>query len=171
MLDGQEWPCISGVELLLEAKRLVPWVPVLLITGYGDVPTAVTALKAGAVDFIEKPLQRETFLRKVKSILQQQSTLTDSYLGRPLTANEVKILKLVVDGFSNKDIANLLKRSVRTIEVHRRRAMRKLGVDNLVDLVKRATVMELLEPPPGKEQDEAAEDSENSDPKGTEPRP
>ena len=159
LITDVRMPEMDGIELLRQAKRLVPWVPVLLITGYGDVPMAVTALKAGAVDFIEKPLDRETFLRKVQSILQQNA-LADSYTGKPLTSNQQKVLKLVLEGRSNKDIANLLHRSVRTVEVHRAHVMRKLGVDNLVDLLKRATAMGLIEPPDA-EQDQAAQDSQD----------
>ncbi len=75
-------PEMDGMELLAKAKRLAPWLPILVITGYGDKPTAVTAIRAGAVDFIEKPLDRKRFLWKVKSILQQ-STCEDSYRGKP----------------------------------------------------------------------------------------
>ena len=121
---------MDGIELLAEAKNLVPWVPVLIITGYGDIPTSVTAIKTGAVDFIEKPLDKETFLHKVKSILEQ-NTSTDTSTGKPLTQSEIRVLKLVIDGKSNKEIAHLLKRSVRTVEVHRAHGMHKLGVDTL----------------------------------------
>jgi FixJ family two-component response regulator len=137
-------PEMDGIELLAEIKRIAPWLPVLLITGYGDIPTAVRAIKAGAVDFIEKPLNRESFLHKVKSILHK-SPLNDPYIIRkPLTKNEKVILELISRGQTNKEIANLLNRSIRTIEVHRSHIMRKFGVDNFADLLKRAVVMGLV---------------------------
>jgi len=110
-------PEMDGMELLAKARRLAPWLPILVITGYGDIPMAVAAIKAGAVDFIEKPLDKKSFLWKVKSILQQ-STFDDSYRGKPLTESEMKVLKLIISGNSNKEIAYILHRSVRTIEVH-----------------------------------------------------
>ena len=146
LITDVKMPEMDGMELLAKAKRLAPWLPILVITGYGDIPMAVTAIKAGAVDFIEKPLEKKSFLWKVKSILQQ-NTFDDSYRGKPLTESEMKVLKLIIDGKSNKKIAHIMHRSVRTIEVHRGHLMRKLDVDNVVDLVKRAAMMGLVELP------------------------
>jgi two-component system, LuxR family, response regulator FixJ len=144
LITDVKMPGMDGIELLTEIKRIAPWLPVLLITGYGDIPMAVRATKAGAVDFIEKPLDKESFLNKVKSILHR-SPLNDPYIvRRPLTKAEVVVLKLISQGKTNREIANLLNRSVRTIEVHRSHIMRKFGVDNLADLLKRAAVMELV---------------------------
>lgn len=144
LITDLKMPKMNGIELMRDVKRLAPWVLVLVITGYGDIPTAVKAIKAGAVDFIEKPLVKESFLLKVKSILQKNA-VTDTYKGRLLTGTEKRVLKLVIDGKSNKEIANLLHRSKRTVEVHRAHIMRKLSADNLVDLVKRAVVMGLID--------------------------
>jgi FixJ family two-component response regulator len=141
---------LDGIGLLREARSIAPWMPVLMITGYGDIPTATTAIKLGASDFIEKPLEREAFLEKVKSLLEENSFI-DSLKGKPLTPLEQKVLKLVIDGKTGKDIARLLCRAERTIEGHRERIMRKLGVDNLVDLVKHAALMKLVCKPPVKE--------------------
>jgi len=159
LITDVKMPEMDGMELLAKAKRLAPWMPILVITGYGDIPMAVTAIKAGAVDFIEKPLDKKSFLWKVKSILQQ-NTFDDSYKGKPLTESEIIILKLLITGKSNKEIAYLLHRSVRTIEVHRSHLMRKLDVDNVVDLVKRAAMMGLVELPAKQEQDNANQDAE-----------
>ena len=144
LITDIKMPGMNGIELLTEAKQLAPWLPVLIVTGYGDIPTAVTAVKAGAVDFIEKPLETETFLRKVKSLMKHNAVL-DFMKDKPLTRGEVRILRLVIEGKSSKEIANLFHRSTRTIEVHRASVMHKLGVDNLVDLVKRAAVMGLID--------------------------
>lgn len=146
LITDVKMPEIDGIELLIEAKRIAPWLPVLVITGYGDVPMAVRAVQAGALDFIEKPLDREHFLHAVQAVLKQKSAL-DPLLGKSLTKTQLRILSLVLDGRSNREIASLLHRSIRTIEVHRTRTMRKLGVKNVVDLVKRATMMGLCSSP------------------------
>lgn len=150
LITDLKMPEKNGIELLNDVKNLAPWVPVLVITGYGDVPTAVKAIKGGAVDFIEKPLAKESFVRKVKSILQHGAP-HNPHLGKPLTRAEASILRLIIKGNSNREIANLLNRSVRTIEVHRAHLMQKLGVDNVIDLVKLGATMGLVnletEPP------------------------
>ena len=144
LITDLKMPEKDGIELLTDVRHLAPWVPVLMITGYGDIPTAVKAMKAGAVDFIEKPLDKKNFVRKIRSILQKNISSYPN-LGTSLTRTEKKILQLVLDGMSNKEIANLLHRSSRTIEVHRAHIMHKLGVDNLVDLVKRVAAMGLID--------------------------
>ena len=144
---------MDGIELLRRARLIAPWVPVLIITGYGDVPTAVEAIKAGAVDFIEKPLDKKSFVRKVKSLLPENGN--HEHLGKPLTQSQDRVLKLVLNGRSNQEIASLLNRSRRTIEVHRGNMMHKLGVESLVDLVKRAAAMGLIELPGDQNQDDA----------------
>lgn len=137
-------PEMDGIELLEEVKRLTPWVPVLLMSGYGDIPTAVRAIKAGAVDFIEKPLNKADFICKVKSLLPDIDS-TNSYLGKPLTQAETNILSYVIEGKSSKEIARLLHRSTRTIEDHRSHLMRKLNAKNLLDLAKRVAAMGLID--------------------------
>jgi len=91
----------------------------------------------------------ETSSQKVKSVLQQ-STSYDSYASQSLTETEMKVLKSIIMGLSNKEIAHLFHRSVRTIENHRAHIMKKLGVDSSVELVKRAVTMELVDLPIGK---------------------
>ena len=153
LITDLRMPEKDGLELLADVKRLAPWVPVLMITGYGDVPTAVKAIKGGAVDFIEKPLGKRVLLQKVRSILQE-NTPANMSPGKPLTKTEMSVLKLIIDGKSNRDIANLIHRSVRTVEVHRAHIMRKFGVDDLIDLVKLCAAMGWmrLEPKQGPQQ-------------------
>ena len=136
-------PGMDGIELTRKIKHRRPWIPVLILTGYGDIPTAVQAIKAGAADFIEKPLDKKSFVRKVKSLLPENGN--GKHLGEPLTRSEQRVLRFVLGGKSNKEIANLLNRSKRTIEVHRAHVMHKLGVESLVDLVKRAAAMGLAD--------------------------
>jgi PAS domain S-box-containing protein len=89
---------------------------------------------------------REVHKRKVNSI-QQHINYGDSYSGRPLTASEIRIFELIANGMSNKEIAHLLHRSIRTVEWHRKHIMRKLGVDNITELVKRAALMGFVDLP------------------------
>jgi FixJ family two-component response regulator len=144
LITDVKMPGMSGIELLAEARRVAPWLPVLVITGYGDVPMAVRALKGGALDFIEKPLGRKKFLSAVEAALQRDA-LPEHLRGRALTRMETGTLRLVLEGKSNREIAGLLHRSIRTIESHRNRLMRKLGVDNVVALVRRAADLGLTE--------------------------
>jgi two-component system response regulator FixJ len=138
-------PGMSGIELLTEVKRFTPSLPVLVVTGYGDIPMAVRVMKAGAADFIEKPLERQVLLSAVEFALKQ-ITPTDPLSSKGLTRAEMRVLSMILDGKTNKETANLLHRSVSTVEVHRKHIMRKLGVDNIVDLVKQATAMGLIYP-------------------------
>lgn len=143
LITDVKMPEMDGIELLNRTKRICPWLPVLVITGYGDIPMAVKALKAGAADFIEKPLSRENFITVVESILRKNARSLASR-DRKLTKAEVKVLRLVLDGRSNIEIAHLLNRSVRTIEYHRNRMMHKLGVRNLADLLRKSMALGLL---------------------------
>ena len=142
LITDVNMPGISGLELLAKVKRINPALAVLVVTGYGDIPMAVRAMKAGAAEFIEKPLDRETFLRLVRLLIAQSDSI-DPLIARKLTVAEKEVLQLVVSGKSNKEIALQQCRSVRTIEHHRKNIMRKLNVSNVVDLVKAASRMHL----------------------------
>ena len=118
----------------------MPWLPVIVVTGYGDIPMAVRAVKAGALDFIEKPLKSETLADIIKSTLKQNS-LESTLKGKDLTKTEIVVLRMILQGKTNRGIANILHRSIRTVEDHRLHIMRKLNVENVVELVKRAADM------------------------------
>jgi len=139
-------PLMNGTELLTKVKCIVPSLPVLVIVGHGDVTTAATAFKAGASDVIEKPLNRANLLSAVNLTLNG-NTRPHTLVNNLLTKTEMRILHLILDGKSNKEISNLLHRSVRTIEVHRNHIMRKLGVHNVVHLVEKSIEMRLIELP------------------------
>jgi two-component system response regulator FixJ len=137
-------PGKDGLQLLCEARQQLPWLPVVVVTGYGDVPMAVRAMQAGAADFLEKPLDREALRGTIESLLGRrapQSTLFDL----ALTKTEMRILRLILDGRNNRDIAGTLHRSPRTVEVHRGNLMRKLGASNIVELLRRAADAGLLD--------------------------
>ena len=142
LITDVRMPDRDGIELLIEVKRIAPWIPVLVMTSYGGIPLAVEAVKKGAVDFIEKPLEWETFLALVKLIVEKND-LSNFLKGKPLTKTEKTILRLILQSKTNKEVANILCRSVRTVEVHRSHIMHKLDVYSIVDLVKRATAMGL----------------------------
>ena len=144
LITDLRMPGADGFEVLEEVKHLAPWVPVLVISGYGDIPAAVRAVKAGAVDFIEKPLEKRGFIHKIKLILAKIDP-ADASLGKPLTQTEIGVLRLVIDGKSSKEIARMFYRSTRTIEGHRSHIMHKLKAGNLLDLLKRDTAMGLVD--------------------------
>ena len=142
LITDVKMPGMDGITLLSRARRVAPWVSVMVITGFGDIPMSVRALKLGAVDFVEKPLDRKSFLHKVKAILKQDD-FADTPAGQILTEADKKVLKLILKGKANKEIAYMLKRSIRTVERHRSNLMLKFDVDNIVDLVKKAASMNL----------------------------
>lgn len=136
-------PGMSGMELLdrLADYPLTP--PTIIITGHGDVPMAVRAIKHGALDFIQKPFNDNELLDRIQQALdadarnRQEMAGLDSLKARydALTPREREIMDLVVTGMSNKNIATELDISSRTVEVHRSRIMKKLRVRTLADLV------------------------------------
>jgi FixJ family two-component response regulator len=135
-------PGLDGLGLLSAVKKILPWVPVLLITGYGEISAAVKAIKAGAFDFIEKPLDQASFLSVVRAALEQNPS-GEWAERQALTKAEHRVLQLVMDGKSNKEIAYILGCSTRTVENHRYRLMRKLKVESTASLVKVAITMGL----------------------------
>lgn len=125
-------PGMDGIELLKKVRQNWPETKVLLVTGFGDIPLAVEALKLGAADFVEKPLDEEVLLPKVSALLKE----FNEKQALPLSEAEIKVLRLVASGKSNKEIAYLIDRSIRTVENHRHRLMKKLKVDSHADLIK-----------------------------------
>lgn len=146
LITDLRMPEIDGIEFIHKVKSFAPWIPVIILTGYGNIPTAVSTVKAGVVDFIEKPIDKDSFLRRITSILQAGGSGYE-YVDKLLTRSEKRVLRLVLEGKGSKEIAFILKRSKRTIDAHRYNIMRKLGVSNLVGLYKYAVTMQLVEIP------------------------
>ena len=144
LITDVKMPGMDGIELVQKTKHLVPWLPILVVTGYGDIPMAIRAVKAGALEFIEKPLKSETLADIINTILKQ-NCLESLIKGKSLTKTETIILKMILQGNTNREIAATLHRSTRTVEDHRLHIMKKLNVENIVDLVKRATTMGIIE--------------------------
>jgi two-component system response regulator FixJ len=146
-------PGMSGLELQAELKRRGVRLPVIVVTGHGDVAMAVTALKAGAVDFIEKPFDADAIMTAIGEGLRQATAAHAKAEDRAaiaervasLTPREREVMNLVVAGQPNKVIAFRLKIAVRTVEIHRARVMEKTGARNLSELVRMAIRIE--EPP------------------------
>ena len=136
-------PGMSGLELYekLNARRCT--LPVIFITGHGDVPMAVSALKKGAVDFIEKPFGDKDMLRLIEQCLEidrnnreknQQGVAAARRLAA-LTGREIEVMDLIVAGKLNKQVADVLNISIKTVEVHRSRIMDKMEVRTVAELV------------------------------------
>jgi two-component system response regulator FixJ len=139
-------PDMTGVELLKRLKELGQTLPVIVITGHGDVALAVTAMKLGAVDFIEKPFNAELLLSAVQASLQQRSTSGERDAERAaanaalatLSQRERQVLEGLVSGNPNKTIAYDLGISPRTVEVYRANLMTKMKASSLSNLVRMA---------------------------------
>ena len=143
-------PGMSGLELQQELSVRGIDLPVIVLTGHGNVQVAVHAMKAGAVDFIEKPFNNELLLDRVqKAVAKSVDTYEnrikrDEILNRRklLTPRERQVLDLVVAGESNKGIARHLHISEKTVEIHRANVMGKMQAKSLADLVKIVSTLE-----------------------------
>ncbi|MCL4164264.1 UNVERIFIED_CONTAM: hypothetical protein GTU68_063272 [Idotea baltica] len=141
MLDVH-MPGRSGIEILKALNADDYPAPIFIISGQGDIPMAVEAIRNGAFDFIEKPFSAETVLERVKesiSVVRQRhdNSSKPSFQGADLlTRRELEVLKEITDGASNKEAGRTLGISPRTVEVHRARIMEKLGARNAADLVR-----------------------------------
>jgi two-component system response regulator FixJ len=139
-------PDMSGVELLERLNQQNSMIPAVVITGHGDVPMAVAAMKAGAVDFIEKPFEDEVIveaIRKATSRLgDSETSIEDVGVLRirleQLSERERQVMALVVSGLPNKTIGYNLSISPRTVEVHRANIMSKMQARSLPELVRMA---------------------------------
>lgn len=151
--DAREVACLiadvrmggmTGLELqdrLVERKSPLP---IVFITGHGDVPMAVNTMKKGAVDFIQKPFQEDALVTLVERMLEQakgafsdhqQAASRDALLAK-LTSREAQVLERIVAGRLNKQIADDLGISIKTVEAHRANIMEKLGANTVADLLK-----------------------------------
>jgi two-component system response regulator DctR len=137
-------PGTSGIVLFerLAQSGLLPRLPVIFLTGHGDVPTAVAAVKRGAFDFVEKPFSNNSLVDRVELALQASAQALLERRARQATAKalaeltdrEREVLRRVIDGRPNKVIAEELAISVRTVEVHRARVFEKMNVKSAVEL-------------------------------------
>jgi two-component system, LuxR family, response regulator FixJ len=135
---------MTGLELQKELNERNIEIPVIVLTGYGDVPTAVRALKNGAIEFLEKPFDGEVLLEHVRRALELDAARrrerdADEVVRQrldKLTPREAEILKLVVEGLSSKEIATQLDVSFKTVEAHRAKIMKKMEANGVAQLVR-----------------------------------
>jgi two-component system, LuxR family, response regulator FixJ len=145
-------PGLSGIDLLRRVKELGVEVPVIVITGHGDVPLAVEAMRYGAVDFLEKPFDDEILLRSVRAALRQQAGAAKRQSERAaiegrlaaLSPRERDVLGGLVAGHANKQIAFDLGISPRTVEIYRANLMDKMRAGSLSELVRMALIAGVL---------------------------
>jgi len=136
-------PRMSGLELQQELEKLHSTLPIIFLTAHGDVPMAVTAVKAGAADFIQKPFRDQDLIDKIQHAIEEDARIRKMLADRQqiltrvesLTPREHEVMGMVVDGHANKVIAIDLGLSQRTVEIHRARVMRKMGADSVSQLV------------------------------------
>lgn len=141
-------PGMSGVELQQALKERQAAIPIIFITAYGEVPTAVRCLNEGAVDFIEKPYDDAQLLARVHAALEMDARSRREGLRRQeaeariaqLTPRERQVMDLIVQGLSNKQIAQQLQINEKTVAVHRSNMMTKLQADSVVDVIRQATM-------------------------------
>ena len=142
-------PGRSGLDMLRELDAPHYPAPILIVSGQSDVPTAVNAIKSGALDFIEKPIEVATVVARVREAIVawtqrpangngqlSRGVLTEIRGAELLTPREREVLARIIAGASNKEAGRMLSISPRTIEVHRARIMDKLGAKNAADLVR-----------------------------------
>ncbi len=145
-------PGINGLALQQELNERRFRLPIIIITGHGDIPMAVTAIRNGALDFVEKPFDDQVLLDHVSRALklsdqwQVEARREAEILGywHTLSRREKQVMQLVVDGMANKVIAETLDISPKTVEVHRARVMSKMNARNLPELVHQSQVVEGL---------------------------
>jgi RNA polymerase sigma factor (sigma-70 family) len=142
-------PGMSGLELQKELADRAINLPIIFLTGHGDVQVAVHAMKAGAVDFVEKPFNNDLLLDRIQKAVAESIEATrgrsrhDEIANRlqRLTPREHQVLKLVITGQTNKDIASRLGISEKTVEIHRAKVMNKMQAKSLASLVKTMTTL------------------------------
>lgn len=134
---------MSGLQLQRQLNQQKAYIPIIFMTGHGDIPMSVNAMKAGAFDFLEKPFNPQHMLNQIQACLQQAEQ--DFVAGenrkqqllklKSLSPRENEIINLLVDGLSSKHIAQMLNISHKTVEIHRTHIRQKLGTESIAQIV------------------------------------
>jgi FixJ family two-component response regulator len=135
---------LTGLDLQNELLRRNLQLPIIFLTGYGDIPTSVRAIKAGAVDFLTKPVASKLLVERIQTVLQMEAEKYAQAMDKrdlcnrinSLTSRELDLVPLLVSGLANKEIARHLNISYRTVEIHRARILKKTGATNLLELAR-----------------------------------
>lgn len=134
---------MSGMELIEVLDEQQVFLPVIFLSAHGDIPMATDAMRKGAIDFLSKPYNNEQFLRRVRQALTldaqqweaRERRVSLSKLFAALTKREHQLLDFIIHGASNKEVARALDISIKTVEAHRARLVRKLAVKSLAEMV------------------------------------
>jgi len=147
-------PGMNGLDLQQELIQRSFDIPIIVLTGYGDVPSAIRALKSGAVEFLEKPVEDDVLLNHVRRALaleaqhrsqRAQHDIVRERIAR-LTPRELEVLRLVIDGLSSKEIGCRLIVTCKTVEAHRLRIMKKMEAESVAELVRVVVGVESRDP-------------------------
>jgi FixJ family two-component response regulator len=144
-------PRMNGLQLLAEIKRSVPFVSIIFVTGRGDISIGVQAMREGAVDCLEKPIDDQTLLNSIKRATGLYRTRRAEDMQRlelrqregTLTRREHEVFGLITSGLLNKQVGATLGATERTIKTHRGRVMNKMSADSLADLVRMAEILRI----------------------------
>lgn len=137
---------MSGLDLQQELKLIDSPLPLIFITGHGDVPLAVEAMKHGAIDFIQKPFDQAALIQLIDRCLKfaqesfrlyREAIQREKLIGQ-LTVREHEVFNLIIEGFLNKQIAETLHISIKTVEAHRSHIMKKFRANTIADLIRMA---------------------------------
>ena len=149
LITDVRMPDIDGLELVRRSLVIDPGLPIIIITGHGDVPLAVQAMKSGAADFLEKPFNDQTLITAVRALMALQTEASEGWVEIRkkldlLSSREREVLQGLVDGHPNKVIAHHLGISPRTVEVYRAKAMTKMGAGSFAELVRMAMLADVV---------------------------
>jgi FixJ family two-component response regulator len=147
-------PDLSGLDLQQELAKANITLPIIFVTGHGDIPMSVRAMKAGAVEFLTKPFREQDLLDAIQHGIQQHRTLREQRAEifdlqcryESLTLREREVFPLVAGGWLNKQVASQLGASEKTIKVHRGQVMHKMKAESLADLIRMAEKLKITSP-------------------------
>ena len=151
-------PGLNGLELQKRVAVELPYMPIIFLTGYGDIPMTVQAMKAGAVEFLTKPFSNEALLSAIRNAIERSRVKLDSETEirmlrtryPALTMRERQVMTMVASGMLNKQVGDELGITEITVKFHRGNLMRKMNADSFAELVKMAARLRITGPPEAK---------------------